>query len=126
MSKLSTKASDRIAGLLDAQSFVEIGGLVTARSTDFNLAQKETPADGVITGYGTIDSGTGRFTSNGTEGDVTVYLNSGGQVVGQTTITIANPDQITFAETTASMGEGDTSDPFSPGLKQCPGGLLHR
>ncbi len=55
MSKLSTKASDRIAGLLDAQSFVEIGGLVTARSTDFNLAQKETPADGVITGYGTID-----------------------------------------------------------------------
>lgn len=24
------------------------------------------------------------------------------------------------------MGEGDTSDPFSPGLKQCPGGLLHR
>ena len=55
MSKLSTKAGDRIACLLDAQSFVEIGGFITARSTDFNLAEKETPADGVITGYGTID-----------------------------------------------------------------------
>ena len=56
MSNLSTgKASERIAGLLDAQSFVEIGSYVTARSTDFNLADKETPADGVITGYGTID-----------------------------------------------------------------------
>ena len=56
MSNLSTgKASERIAGLLDAQSFVEIGSYVTARSTDFNLAEKETPADGVITGYGTID-----------------------------------------------------------------------
>ena len=34
---------------------MEIGSYVTARSTDFNLAEKETPADGVITGYGTID-----------------------------------------------------------------------
>lgn len=64
----------------------------------------------VASGYGTIDSGTGRFTSNGTEGDVTVYLNSGAEVVGQTTITIADPDQITFAEETASIGQGDTSD----------------
>lgn len=56
MSNVSTgKASERIAGLLDAQSFVEIGSYVTARSTDFNLPEKETPADGVITGYGTID-----------------------------------------------------------------------
>ena len=45
----------------------------------------------VASGYGTIDSGTGRFTSNGTEGDVTVCLNSGAEVVGQTTITIADP-----------------------------------
>lgn len=48
-------ASERIANLLDAGSFVEIGGQVTARSTDFNLQEKETPADGVITGYGVID-----------------------------------------------------------------------
>ncbi|MBS5636101.1 MAG: carboxyl transferase, partial [Dorea sp.] len=28
---------------------------VTARNTDFNMQEKETPADGVITGYGVID-----------------------------------------------------------------------
>ncbi len=48
-------ASKRIANLLDANSFVEIGGQITARSTDFNLSAKETPSDGVITGYGVID-----------------------------------------------------------------------
>ena len=39
-------AGKRIAELLDAGSFVEIGGAVTARNTDFNLQAKETPADG--------------------------------------------------------------------------------
>lgn len=48
-------ASKRIFSLLDENSFVEIGGYVTARNTDFNLSEKETPADGVITGYGVID-----------------------------------------------------------------------
>lgn len=48
-------ASSRIQLLLDDNSFVEIGGLVTARNTDFNLQNKETPADGVLTGYGTIE-----------------------------------------------------------------------
>ena len=48
-------ASTRIASLLDENSFVEIGGYVTARSTDFNMQEQETPADGVVTGYGTID-----------------------------------------------------------------------
>lgn len=48
-------ASRRIASLLDEGSFVEIGGAVTARNTDFNLQAKETPSDGVITGYGVID-----------------------------------------------------------------------
>ena len=48
-------ASRRIAAMLDEGSFVEIGGAVTARSTDFNLQAKETPSDGVITGYGVID-----------------------------------------------------------------------
>ena len=51
----TSQASQRIAALLDDNSFVEIGGLVTARSTDFNLKQTETPSDGVITGYGVID-----------------------------------------------------------------------
>ncbi len=51
----TTLASQRIASLLDENSFVEIGGLVTARNTDFNLKQTPTPSDGVITGYGVID-----------------------------------------------------------------------
>ncbi len=48
-------ARERITSLLDDNSFVEVGAFVTKRSTDFNLKQNETPADGVITGYGVID-----------------------------------------------------------------------
>lgn len=49
-------ARERILSLLDDNSFVEVGAMVTKRSTDFNMQQKEIPADGVITGYGVIDS----------------------------------------------------------------------
>ena len=48
-------AGTRITSLLDANSFVEIGKSVTARSTDFNMTEKKAPSDGVITGYGVID-----------------------------------------------------------------------
>ena len=48
-------AINRISSLVDENSFVEIGGLVSARSTDFNLQDVETPGDGVVTGYGVID-----------------------------------------------------------------------
>ena len=48
-------AGTRITSLLDANSFVEIGKSVTARSTDFNMAETKAPSDGVITGYGVID-----------------------------------------------------------------------
>ncbi|MDO5799641.1 MAG: carboxyl transferase domain-containing protein [Eubacteriales bacterium] len=48
-------AGTRINSLLDANSFVEIGKSVTARSTDFNMTEKKAPSDGVITGYGVID-----------------------------------------------------------------------
>ena len=51
----TTLAGQRIASLLDENSFVEIGARITARATDFNLKQTETPSDGVITGYGVID-----------------------------------------------------------------------
>ncbi len=51
----TSQASQRITALLDDNSFVEIGAKVTARATDFNLKQTETPSDGVITGYGLID-----------------------------------------------------------------------
>ena len=49
------RASERIAALLDEGSFVEIGAAVKARTTDFNMQTKETPGDGVVTGYGVID-----------------------------------------------------------------------
>ena len=52
----NVSAGKRIEALLDDNSFVEIGSLVTARNTDFNLTEKETPADGVITGYGLINN----------------------------------------------------------------------
>ena len=48
-------ARERIETLLDDNSFVEIGGLMKARSTDFNIQAKDTPSDGVITGYGVIN-----------------------------------------------------------------------
>ena len=52
-----TSAMKRINALLDDNSFVEVGAYVTARSTDFNMQAQETPADGVVTGYGTIEGG---------------------------------------------------------------------
>ncbi len=48
-------AMRRITQLVDENSFMEIGSLVTARSTDFNLSKADTPSDGVITGHGLID-----------------------------------------------------------------------
>ncbi len=69
-------AMQRIAKLLDENSFMEIGSLVTARSTDFNLTNTETPSDGVITGHGLIDGNLvfvyGQDTSvlNGTIGEM--------------------------------------------------------
>ena len=49
-------AKDRIAALVDENSFVEIGANITKRSTDFNMQEKSVPADGVITGYGLIQN----------------------------------------------------------------------
>ncbi|MCF0146576.1 MAG: carboxyl transferase [Eubacterium sp.] len=53
---VQTPARARIAALLDANSFVEIGATVTSRTTDFNMDAKKVPSDGVITGYGLIHS----------------------------------------------------------------------
>ena len=36
-------AMQRITKLVDENSFMEIGSLVTARNTDFNLADTDTP-----------------------------------------------------------------------------------
>ena len=50
-----SSAMQRIAKLVDENSFMEIGSNVTARSTDFNLAATKSPSDGVIIGHGLIN-----------------------------------------------------------------------
>ncbi len=55
MSNKDSLAAQRLARLLDQNSFVELGSLVTARSTDFNLKEQAEASDGVITGHGLID-----------------------------------------------------------------------
>ena len=48
-------ARERINSLLDEDSFVEIDKFVEHRSTNFDMTNTEAPADGVVTGYGTVD-----------------------------------------------------------------------
>jgi propionyl-CoA carboxylase beta chain len=48
-------ARERIALLVDAGSFVELGRFVTHRATDFGMDEQHVPGDGVVTGQGTID-----------------------------------------------------------------------
>ena len=56
MSNAATSpAFRRIESLLDEHSFVEVGALVTSRSTDFNSQDRKAPSDGVVVGHGTID-----------------------------------------------------------------------
>jgi propionyl-CoA carboxylase beta chain len=48
-------ARERVELLLDRGSFTELDKFVTHRATDFGMADKKIPGDGVVTGYGTID-----------------------------------------------------------------------
>jgi propionyl-CoA carboxylase beta chain len=48
-------ARERLEVLLDPDSFEEYGMFVEHRCTDFGLAKKKSPGDGVITGHGTIN-----------------------------------------------------------------------
>lgn len=48
-------ARERLDVLLDPGSFVEMDRFVTQRSTNFGLADKAVPGDGIITGYGKIN-----------------------------------------------------------------------
>ena len=48
-------ARERIALLLDPDSFVEVDKLVTHACTDFGMEENKIPGDGVVTGYGTVD-----------------------------------------------------------------------
>jgi propionyl-CoA carboxylase beta chain len=48
-------ARDRIDQLLDPGTFVELDRFKTHRCADFDMAEKRTYGDGVVTGHGTID-----------------------------------------------------------------------
>ncbi len=48
-------ARERIEYLLDADSFVEVDQFVKHRCVNFGMEKLETPGEGVVTGYGTID-----------------------------------------------------------------------
>lgn len=48
-------ARERLEKLLDAGSFVEMDQFITHRCGYFGMENVETPAEGVVTGYGTID-----------------------------------------------------------------------
>ncbi|WP_312906713.1 acyl-CoA carboxylase subunit beta [Tissierella praeacuta] len=48
-------ARERINLLFDEGSFIEIDKFVEHRCTNFDMAKLEAPADGVVTGYGTVD-----------------------------------------------------------------------
>jgi len=49
-------ARERLEILLDPGTFVELDKLKTHRCSDFGMASKKIPGDGVITGYGRIDN----------------------------------------------------------------------
>ena len=48
-------ARERMDILFDEGSFVELDVFVSHRSTNFDMADKKAPGDGVVTGYGTVD-----------------------------------------------------------------------
>jgi len=72
-------ARERIAALLDPDSFIELDELARHRSTNFGLADNRPYGDGVITGYGTVD---GRRVCVFSQ-DFTVFGGSLGEVYGE-------------------------------------------
>jgi len=48
-------ARERVALLLDEDSFEELDTFVEHRATDFGMAERKIPGDGVVTGHGTVN-----------------------------------------------------------------------
>ena len=48
-------ARERIENLVDSGTFVEIDQFIRHRCTNFGMGEVETPGEGVVTGYGTVD-----------------------------------------------------------------------
>jgi propionyl-CoA carboxylase beta chain len=72
-------ARERIDQLLDPGSFVELDELARHRSTSFGLAATRPYGDGVVTGYGTVDSRPVVVFSQ----DFTIFGGSLGEVFGE-------------------------------------------
>ncbi|MGW5974943.1 acyl-CoA carboxylase subunit beta, partial [Streptomyces sp. NPDC055185] len=72
-------ARERLALLLDADSFVELDEFARHRATGFGLQENRPYGDGVITGYGTVD---GRPVAVFSQ-DFTVFGGALGEVYGQ-------------------------------------------
>ncbi|WP_344801773.1 acyl-CoA carboxylase subunit beta [Microlunatus ginsengisoli] len=77
-------ARERIALLLDADSFTEIDEFARHRATSFGMEKRRPYGDGVITGFGTIDDRPVCVFSQ----DVTVFGGSLGQVYGEKIVKI--------------------------------------
>ncbi|HEY2723076.1 MAG TPA: acyl-CoA carboxylase subunit beta [Pseudonocardiaceae bacterium] len=72
-------ARERIDALLDEGSFIELDELARHRSTNFGLENNRPYGDGVVTGYGTVDSRPVCVFSQ----DVTVFGGALGEVYGE-------------------------------------------
>jgi propionyl-CoA carboxylase beta chain len=77
-------ARERIALLLDKDSFIELDEFARHRSTTFGMEQKRPYGDGVVTGFGTVDDRPVCVFSQ----DVTVFGGSLGQVYGEKIVKI--------------------------------------
>ncbi len=71
-------ARERLKALLDKDSFQEMGMFAQHRATLFGMADKPLPADGVVTGSGTVEGRTVHVASQ----DFTVAGGSAGEVHG--------------------------------------------
>lgn len=69
-------ARERVAHLLDKDTFQEFSMFAQHRCTYFGMSGKEAPADGVVTGVGTVD---GRYVHLASQ-DFTVFGGSAGEV----------------------------------------------
>jgi methylmalonyl-CoA carboxyltransferase large subunit len=69
-------ARERVAALVDSQSFQEFAAFAQHRQTNFGMAGKECPADGVVTGAATVD---GRLVHLASQ-DFTVLGGSAGEI----------------------------------------------
>ncbi len=85
----------------------------SAAGVDAAGSSADIPEDAVwtvISGNGTIDANGLLNTAADTCGEVTVGLESGGKIVGQTSIQVQWPDKLDFTNSSVSIDFGETSD----------------